>query len=119
MIEFISRKNNIKVVFDGSIKRVPQLKGLIVTDTALGGEKSESIRGVINLEVNIRHLSQSEYAEMEALFMSSSTIDIIDNDKGSHYINYGIQGDTLDLEELEDSKNKTYYYAGSLRLNRK
>ena len=116
MISIVDKSKNITVSFDGNIKRTPSLRGYVVTETALGVEKSESTRGVINMTINITHLSIEDYNSLELLFLTSSTFEVVNSNKGTHYLDYYISGDVLDLTENEDLRNNTYYYNGSIEI---
>ncbi|MGL4210808.1 MAG: hypothetical protein ACRCRT_04600 [Cetobacterium somerae] len=116
MIIFKSKTSNIDVSFGGTIKINPRKIGFNKVETIYGENKVESIRLVIDLEVNIEYLDDSDYYKLMVLFGGNCVIDIEDLDTGDYYTDYMIDGDVLSLERKEDIKQKRYYHKGSIRV---
>ncbi|MGL5098745.1 MAG: hypothetical protein ACRC6B_01710, partial [Fusobacteriaceae bacterium] len=98
---YLKSNNGITVELDGRIARIPSKRGMVVVETNLGGEKSESIRPVVNLSVSVLHITEAEYFKLENMFFTSNYIDIEDSNKGVYYTKYYISGDGLLFEEKE------------------
>ena len=109
----------LKVELKGRISRVPSKRGLVVTETSLGVEKSENTRSVVNISVNIQYITEDEYFKLETMFMTANSIDIEDSNKGVYYSKYYIVGADIQLEEKEDVENNAYYYVGGIQLNKR
>lgn len=118
MIKLISK--GITVTFDGNIRLVPTKRGLVKTSTAVGLDKTEYVRGVVNLNITIKYMTEDDYNKMITMFISdNNSIDIEDTSRGRYYSRYYIDGETLELEEAEDIENNTYYYFGGVQLNKR
>lgn len=112
--------NNMSIVFDGSIKRVPAKRGLSKTTTNVGLEKTEFVRGVVNLHITIDYMTEDDYEKLITVFISSNNkIDIEDMNRGRYFSNYYIDGETLEFDEKEDIEYNTYYYIGGMQLNKR
>ncbi|MGL4425061.1 MAG: hypothetical protein ACRCZ1_08430 [Cetobacterium sp.] len=118
MIKLMAK--GITVMFDGKISTAPTLRGLVSTTTVLGAEKTESVRGVVNVAINIQYISELDYENLTTVFLTSNNkLDIEDTDRGKYYSNYYITGESMQFEEKEDVKDNTYYYVGGINLNKR
>lgn len=115
----LKSNNGLTVNLKGRINRSPTKRGNSVIETNLGLEKTENIRGVINLQLTIQYITEEEYYKLETMFLTSQSVDIEDSNKGVYYSKYYIAGDTMSLEEKEDVENKAYYYVGGIQFNKR
>ncbi|MGL6185540.1 MAG: hypothetical protein ACRC1T_09210 [Clostridium chrysemydis] len=112
--------SGISVFFEGSIKRLPSKRGLSKTTTNVGLDKTEFVRGVVNLSITIDYMTEDDYDKLTTMFISSNNrIDIEDMNRGRYFSNYYIDGEMLELDEKEDIENNTYYYVGGIQLNKR
>lgn len=110
----------ITVMLKGKLGVTPSKRGLVVTTTNLGAEKSESIRNVINLTLNVEYMTEENFEHLTTLFLTANNrLDIEDMDRGKYYTGYYITGDSLSFTEKEDFVNSAYYYIGGLTLNKR
>lgn len=120
MIEIYDESLGLSVVFQGKIKEIPKKRGYTEIESIRGQKFSEHLRGVINLSIEIIHMSLEDYEKLKQIFLSSNKTLTLDNlSKGNSYYGYYIIGDTLTLDEYEDFDNKTFYYKGELSLERR
>ncbi|MGL6131807.1 MAG: hypothetical protein ACRCZ9_09370 [Fusobacteriaceae bacterium] len=118
MIKLESR--GIVVVLEGKVEIVPTLRGLVSTTTTLGAEKTESIRGVVNITIGIKYITEDNFENLTAMFLTANNkISVEDTDRGKYYSNYYITGESINLEEKEDIQNNAYYYVGGINLNKR
>lgn len=112
--------NNMSIAFEGSIKLIPTKRGLSKTTTNVGLEKTEFVRGVVNLRITIDYMTEDDYEKLITVFISSNNgVDIKDMNRGRYFSNYYIDGETIEFDEKEDVKNNTYYYIGGIQLNKR
>lgn len=112
--------NGISVLFEGTIKRIPTKRGLVKTITNIGMDKTEFVRGVVNIVITIDYMTEDDYDRLSTIFITANNkIDIEDMDRGRYFSNYYIEGETLDLDEKEDVESNTYYYIGGIQLNKR
>lgn len=112
--------NGIVVMFKGRLETIPTKRGLNVITTNIGAEKSESLRGVVNLSARIEYITEENYENLTTMFLTSNNkIDIEDMNRGRYFPNYYITGESIQLEEKEDIENNAYYYVGGIQLNKR
>ncbi|MGL6024874.1 MAG: hypothetical protein ACRC0F_09665 [Cetobacterium sp.] len=105
---------------DGKITIVPTIRNQVTTTTTLGSEKTEFIRGVINISVRVEYITDTNYDKLITLFLiANNRVDIEDMDRGKYYSNYYITGESIQFEENEDMQNNAYYYVGGINLNKR
>ncbi|MGL6098477.1 MAG: hypothetical protein ACRC0G_02510 [Fusobacteriaceae bacterium] len=118
MIKLTSQ--GVSVVLEGRVAIAPTLRGLVSTTTALGAEKTESIRGVVNISISVKYITEENFENLTTMFLTANNnISIEDTNRGKYYSNYYITGESMSLEEKEDIQNNAYYYVGGINLNKR
>ncbi|MGL6101210.1 MAG: hypothetical protein ACRCZ9_11710 [Fusobacteriaceae bacterium] len=116
----ILRSQGIEVRIDGAITAIPTVRNQVTTTTVFGSEKTESVRGVINISVRVECITEDDYDKLITLFLvANNRVDVEDMDRGKFYSNYYITGESIQFEEKEDVKNNAYYYVGGMNLNKR
>lgn len=110
----------INIKLEGSIQEIPKKMNYSEIITIRGSILSESSRSVINLNLTINFLNETGYKKLQDIFLyGNKKLLIEDLSTGKTYNNYFIQGDTLNLESLEDVDMKKFYYKGGINLNKR
>lgn len=117
MIYVYDRTNKIYISLEGNITEELNKRGYNEITSTRGIQFQEHTRGVIDINIEISYLSESDYKKLKLMFLTSkSQFFIEDDDLGVVYNNYLFKGNNLSLSREKDVENKTYYYKGNLYL---
>lgn len=120
MIYIYDKKNNTHISLEGEIKEDINKRGYTEIMSTRGLCFQEHTRSVIDVNIDIRYLSNEDYNKLKLLFMTSkSSLFLEDDDTGSIYSDYIFKGSSLSLSKEQDYDNKVYYYKGTLSLMKK
>lgn len=120
MIIISDKLTGLSCQLEGKFKRTPTKRGYSEKMSNEGEMLGESIRAVIDLSLTIEKISQTDYDNLEKIFLTgNSRLDITDDSRAVEYNNYYIQGESFSLEEKEDYDTKTYYYTGGLIIKKR
>lgn len=117
MIHLYDETVGIYIYLDGRISETPTRLGANTIMSTRGRRFQEYTRSVIDLTLEVYHMSEEDYNSLKAMFLNpNSTLYIEDLDTGKTYIDYLFSDDRMSLSRMEDYGNKRYYYKGSLNL---
>jgi len=116
MLIFIS--TNITVRADGYAKLIPTKIHRNTTLSTNGIEEETFVRGKMNYDITITKMPQADYLKMIDIFLMPSENDfsIIDTDRNIDGQHYKISADEFMLNEVENKKEKSFYYVGNFRI---
>ena len=117
MINIYDEELGISINLEGNLKEIARKINNNEIISIRGSRFSEKSRSVIDLDLNIKYISEEKYKQLQDIFLYSNSELYIENlDEGRIYKNYYIQGDTLSLDKYEDYENEKYYYKGGISL---
>lgn len=120
MIYIYDEKNNIYITLEGVINDSLEKRGFNEIMSTRGQYFHEHTRGVINITINVTNISEEEYKKLKLMFLNStSNLYVEDDNTGVVYKDYFIKGNTLSFDKDEDLDTKTYFYKGTLPLNKR
>jgi len=112
----IFNSGNITAKAEGYLKRVPT-KGLRVETLSTNDIVEETvIRSKMNYDVVITKADEENYDKLIDIFFLENEFNIIDTDRNIDGQNYMHRSDEFVLNEVEDKKNKCFYYVGNFRV---
>lgn len=116
MIKLKSMYYNVECI--GTLKRIPKKVFQVQTVSTNGVVEETYVRSKMNYEINIAKIDEPNYINLIDMFLYDNDFSIIDTDRNIEGSHYRITGDTLTLNEVENKKDKEYYYTGTLTLEK-
>jgi len=102
----------------GTLKKIPT-KVFVNTTVSTNGVINEThVRGKMNFEVNIVKIDQDEYDYLCDIFLLENDFNIKDTDRGLEGRGYKLSGETFSLTEIENKKEKNFYYTGNFNVEK-
>ena len=112
----IFNSTNLSVRANGYAKLIPTKVHRNVTESTNGIEEETFVRGKMNYDITITKMEQADYLKMIDIFLYENDFGIIDTDRNFDGQHYKLSSDEFSLQEVENKKDKSFYYTGNFRL---
>ena len=113
----IFQSTNYKAIAIGTSKPVDAKGHRNVTVSTNFVKNETHVRDVTHYDITINKMTEDNYKEMRYLFKEND-FSITDTEKVNEGQHYFLDMDEFTLNEVEDKKDKGYYYTGTFRITK-
>jgi len=107
---------NLTAKAEGYLKRVPTKIFRVETISTNGISEETMVRGKMDYDVIITQAEEDEYSKLIDMFFYENDFSIIDTDRNIDGQHYKMNTNDFMLNEVEDKKEKCFYYVGNFRI---
>jgi len=111
----IITSNSYSCTCEGMIAIKRSKRGRVITNSTNQIKKEDSVRVVTELSsVSITNMDQENYDILLDIFSYENSFVIEDTNRNIKLGNFIIDSEELSLQDIENKKEKSYYYTGNL-----